>query len=388
MSLASLEAFLEQAHEDEGLRRQLITAPDAAAVAAIAQAAGFAVSELDLWQASAASPADLLPSTAGVLFDSEDVPSTTEEVPRSPGQALMSGGQPLSTRQDPLSPRRAPESSRGVLPDPWLESEDPLSRFLHQAQGDGALQQALATAPDAAAVAAIARAAGYPISELDLWRASAATPEELADALEPAPADEPPMGEPLLREPLPREALGEEPLGQEPLAKDSPLLESLGQEPLGQEPLGEEPPFLSSGEEALLAFLHQAQGDEGLQLALSTAPDVETVAAIAQAAGYPLSALDIWRASGGSHVDDLLPDEPDLSPLEAPLARFLLDAEHDPALQRALATAPDARSVAAIAQAAGYPISADDLWEASDALPEELLITELILFEVVEELPN
>ncbi|MFO0058495.1 MAG: Nif11-like leader peptide family RiPP precursor, partial [Cyanobacteriota bacterium] len=58
MSLASLEAFLEQAHEDEGLRRQLITAPDAAAVAAIAQAAGFAVSELDLWQASAASPAD------------------------------------------------------------------------------------------------------------------------------------------------------------------------------------------------------------------------------------------------------------------------------------------------------------------------------------------
>jgi hypothetical protein len=44
--------------------------------------------------------------------------------------------------------------------------------------------------------------------------------------------------------------------------------------------------------------------------------------------------------------------------------------------------------VAAIAQAAGYPITAADLWEASDALPEELLISELIVFAVEEELPN
>ena len=47
-----------------------------------------------------------------------------------------------------------------------------------------------------------------------------------------------------------------------------------------------------------------------------------------------------------------------------------------------------AAAVAAIAQAAGYPITAADLWEASDALPEELVISELIVFAVEEELPN
>ena len=42
--------------------------------------------------------------------------------------------------------------------------------------------------------------------------------------------------------------------------------------------------------------------------------------------------------------------------------------------------------MAAIAQAAGYSITTADLWEASDALPEELLITEVFVFEVEDDL--
>jgi len=337
MSLASLEAFLEQAHTDQRLQELLCDAPDAAAVAAIAQAAGYPVSELDLWQASAATPEELLPYP-------EDAEPTDET--------------------SPPSPEGCRESAAGVLPDPWLE-EDPLSGFLHQAQGDEGLQQALATAPDAAAVAAIAQAAGYPISELDLWRASAATPEEL---IHPTSGSE---------EARTLEAAGSEAID----------LEAMGLEGAARDPMAEAQSWPLPVEEALLGFLHQAQGDEELQQALASAPDAAAVAAIARAAGYPISELDLWRACG-SHAEELLPPEPDLWPLEAPLTRFLLEAEHDPSLQEALTFAEDAAAVAAIAQAAGYPITAADLWEASDALPEELLITEMIIFEVEDDLPN
>jgi predicted ribosomally synthesized peptide with nif11-like leader len=316
MSLASLEAFLEQAHNDLRLQELLVEAPDAAAVAAIAQAAGYRVSELDLWQASTANPAELLP----VLDD------------------------PLPDEQS------WPEAMAAEFPDPWLEQDTPISQFLHQAQGDEALQQALATAPDAATVATIAQAAGYPISELDLWRASAAIPEEL--------------------------------IGRTAEAGDT-----MDGEGMAEGPTPDLDPWPAPNDEALLGFLHQAQGDEALQEALSLAPDAAAVAAIARAAGYPISELDLWRASG-IPAEELFPPEPDLAPIEAPLARFLLEAEHDAALLEALATAEDAAAVAAIAQAAGYPITTADLWEASDALPEELLISELIVFEVEEELPN
>jgi predicted ribosomally synthesized peptide with nif11-like leader len=313
MSLASLEAFLEQAHTDQRLQVLLCEAPDAAAVAAIAQAAGYPVSELDLWQASAASPEELRPDPAAQAAET--------------------------------APDHASDGNQaGMLPDPWLE-EDPIQGFLHQAQGDAALQEALASAPDAAAVAAIAQAAGYSINELDLWRASAASPEEVAGfqgGLEQE--SEPTQGS--------REEVWPVPLP-----------------------------------EALVGFLHQAQGDAALQEALASAPDAAAVAAIARAAGYSITELDLWKASG-IPAEDLFPPEPDLAPLEAPLARFLLEAEHHPELLEALATAEDAAAVAAIAQAAGYPITTMDLWEASDALPEELLITELVVFEVEEDLPN
>lgn len=327
MSLASLEAFLERAHTDQRLQELLCTAPDAAAVAAIAQSAGYPVSELDLWQASAASPDELLPYPAEAQLSQQD-------------------GPPL--------PNAGREAEAGILPDPWLE-DDPLRGFLHQAQGDETLQQALLSAPDAAAVAAIAQAAGYPISELDLWRASAASPEELID----------PLGSP-------EQAMEQELVGPQAVAHDS---------------ISDAEAWSLPTEEALLGFLHQAQGDEDLQQALATAPDAAAVAAIAQAAGYPISELDLWRASG-SHAEELLPPEPDLWPLEAPLARFLLEAEHDLSLQEALTLAEDAAAVAAIARAAGYPITAADLWEASDALPEELLVSELLIFEVEDDLPN
>jgi predicted ribosomally synthesized peptide with nif11-like leader len=327
MSLASLEAFLEQAHTDQRLQELLCTAPDAASVAAIAQAAGYPVSELDLWQASGASPAELLPY-------------------------------PEAPRAEEEPPLASPEGRTGVLPDPWLE-EDPLSGFLHQAQGDEELQEALASAPDAAAVAAIARAAGYPISELDLWRASEVSPEELTD----------PLGGP-------EEAMAQEAAGQEAVGLGGAMHDSMAE--AGAWPL--------PVEEALLGFLHQAQGDEELQEALASAPDAAAVAALARAAGYPISELDLWRASG-SHAEEVLPPEPDLWPLEAPLARFLLEAEHDPSLQEALTLAEDAAAVAAIAQAAGYPITAADLWEASDALPEEVWVGEVIVFDMQDELP-
>jgi predicted ribosomally synthesized peptide with nif11-like leader len=234
-----------------------------------------------------------------------------------------------------------------------------LEAFLELAHTDQRLQALLCEAPDASTVAAIARAAGYPVSELDLWEASAATPEEILPDPDALPGTEAsaagaPESLPAQQEPRPNSAIL-----PDPWLEDDPIR----------------------------GFLHQAQGDETLHQALSTAPDAAAVAAIAQAAGYPITAADLWRATG-IPAEELFPPEPDLAPIEAPLARFLLEAEHDAVLLEALATAEDAAAVAAIAQAAGYPITAADLWEASDALPEELVISELIVFAVEEELPN
>ena len=156
MSLASLEAFLELAHTDQRLQALLCEAPDASTVAAIARAAGYPVSELDLWEASAATPEEILPDPDAL-----------------PGTEASAAGAPES-----LPAQQEPRPNSAILPDPWLE-DDPIRGFLHQAQGDETLHQALSTAPDAAAVAAIAQAAGYPITAADLWEASDALPEEL-----------------------------------------------------------------------------------------------------------------------------------------------------------------------------------------------------------------
>ena len=56
-----------------------------------------------------------------------------------------------------------------------------LEAFLRQAEVDPDLQEALSTAADAAAVAEIARGAGFDVGEADLWGASDETPEALQE---------------------------------------------------------------------------------------------------------------------------------------------------------------------------------------------------------------
>lgn len=282
MTLPSLTAFLEAASADEGLQEKLRTAADAASLAAIAQQAGFAVGEAD-WLAA---------SDAG-------------------------------------QPERAADSWRALAADPWAEDPspspaepsnepmtDPLSAFLHQAQGDPALRDALAQAPDAAAVATLAQKAGYPLSSADLWAASEAVPEEL-------------------------EANG-----------DGLALES---------------------------FLRQLEGDGELQRALAEAADAAAVALLAQAAGHPLREVDLWLASGLEPQHLAEPPLPVVTPGEAALLAFLHQAQADAALLELLAEAADAAAVAAIARGAGYPISPADLWAASGAEPEELVVPLLVI---------
>ena len=66
-----------------------------------------------------------------------------------------------------------------------------LEAFLRQAEVDPDLQEALSTAADAAAVAEIARGAGFDVGEADLWGASDETPEALQEPqLNPPAASE------------------------------------------------------------------------------------------------------------------------------------------------------------------------------------------------------
>jgi predicted ribosomally synthesized peptide with nif11-like leader len=272
MSLATLEAFLDAASADPRLQELLLSSPDAATLAAIARGAGFAVSEADWLQSSGAEPQE-----------------------------------------------------QAAVAEPEPPDADPLTAFLHQAQGDEELQGALAEALDAADVAAIARAAGYPITAADLWAVSAAAPQELVPG-EPAAADS--------------------------HAEDlSPAVDPL-----------------------LDAFLLQVERDPELQAALVEAADAAAVAEIAQAAGHPLREADLWLASNLEPQALHAPVPAPADPLRDALTTFLHQAQGDPRLCELLAEAADAAAVAELAQAAGYSITAADLWAASGAEVEELLI--------------
>lgn len=230
MSLPSLAAFLEAASADAALQAQLLQAPDAASLAAIAQAAGFAVAEADWLAASDAGRAELAPEP-------------------EPWQALAA---------DPWADDPAPSAAEDGAPGPAAEPADPLVAFLHQAQGDPALQEALAQAPDTAAVAELAQQAGYPLTSAHLWAATEAIPEELQGA--PRPQDlEPQEG------------------------------------------------ASSAGDAVLQRFLRQLEGDAALQQALAEAADAAAVAAIAQAAGYAISPADLWAASGAEPEELVVP---------------------------------------------------------------------------------
>jgi len=192
-------------------------------------------------------------------------------------------------------------------------SQEQLNAFVQRAQADADLLQALSRASDVETVAAIAREAGFTVSVDDLWAGSDLQPEMLLEA----------------------------------------------------------PRVWLDPHQSLTTFLHQVEVDPWYQEALIQAPDGETVAAIARAAGYPLTAAELWAAS------ELEPDGLEELPLiwqdpHGELSAFLAQAQIDGSLQAALSQADDVASVAALARAAGYAVDSADIWAASDLNPGDL----------------
>jgi len=262
MSLQQLEAFLARAQEDPSLERPLATAPDAATVAAIAHAAGFAVTEEDLLAASG-EPLEVL---------------EVIEI--------------LATPQD------APQAE--------------LDAFLQQVELDPDLQRVLASAPDAEAVAALARVAGFGVSAQDVWEASDEEPEALE------------------------------------LVSYTVVIEATG----------------AGGDGAAGGIA--AGGIAGGGIAGGGIDRVAVDGAAADGADADGAVADALAAELGFEADAL--DEP----LPVALEAFLRQAEVDPDLQEALSTAADAAAVAEIARGAGFDVGEADLWGASDETPEAL----------------
>ena len=269
MSLQQLEAFLARAQEDPTLERPLATAPDAATVAAIAHAAGYAVTEEDLL-AAAGEPPEVL-EVIEILASQLD------------------------------------------------GSQSELDAFLQQVELDPDLQRVLASAPDAEAVAALARVAGFGVSAQDVWEASDEEPEALE----------------LMSYTVVIEATGSSYRGHgagsgiaaggiagvavdgtaaDGAAADGAAADALAVEfGLDAEALDEPLPV------ALEAFLRQAEVDPDLQEALSTAADAAAVAEIARGAGFDLGEADLWGAT--DETPEAL-QEPQLDP---PAASELAD---------------------------------------------------------------
>ena len=269
MSLQQLEAFLERAQTDPSLQAPLAAAPDAAAVAAIAHQAGFAVTAEDL---------------------------------------LAAAGEP-------------PEVVEVIewLAAPLDSTQSELDAFLQQVELDPDLQRVLASAPDAEAVAALARVAGFGVTAQDVWQASDEEPEALE----------------LMSYTVVIEATGSSYRGYgagggiaaggiagvavdgtaaDGADADGAAADALAVEfGLDAEALDEPLPV------ALEAFLRQAEVDPDLQEALSTAADAAAVAEIARGAGFDLGEADLWGAS--DETPEAL-QEPQLDP---PAASELAD---------------------------------------------------------------
>jgi predicted ribosomally synthesized peptide with nif11-like leader len=264
MSLQQLEAFLARAQEDPTLERPLATAPDAATVAAIAHAAGFAVTEEDLL-AAAGEPPEVL-EVIEILASQLDGP----------------------------------------------QSE--LDAFLQQVELDPDLQRVLASAPDAEAVAALARVAGFGVSAQDVWEASDEEPEALA------------------------------------LMSYTVVIEATGSSYRG---------YGAGGGIA-------AGGIAGGRITEGGIDGVAVDGTAADGADADGAAADALAVEFG--LDAVASDEP----LPVALEAFLRQAEVDPDLQEALSTAADAAAVAEIARGAGFDLGEADLWGASDETPEAL----------------
>ena len=262
MSLQQLEAFLARAQEDPSLERPLATAPDAATVAAIAHAAGFAVTEEDL---------------------------------------LAASGEPLEVLE-----------VIEILASPQDGPQAELDAFLQQVELDPDLQRVLASAPDAEAVAALARVAGFGVTAQDVWEASDEEPEALE------------------------------------LVSYTVVIEATG----------------AGGDGAAGGIA--AGGIAGGGIAGGGIDRVAVDGAAADGADADRAAADALAAELGFEADAL--DEP----LPVALEAFLRQAEVDPDLQEALSTAADAAAVAEIARGAGFDVGEADLWGASDETPEAL----------------
>lgn len=264
MSLQQLEAFLARAQEDPTLERPLATAPDAATVAAIAHAAGYAVTEEDLL-AAAGEPPEVL-EVIEILASQLDGP----------------------------------------------QSE--LDAFLQQVELDPDLQRVLASAPDAEAVAALARVAGFGVSAQDVWEASDEEPEALE------------------------------------LMSYTVVIEATGSS------------YRGNGAGGGIA----AGGIAGGEIAEGGIDGVAvdgTAADGAAADGAAADALAVEFGLDAVALDKTLP---------LALEAFLRQAEVDPDLQEALSTAADAAAVAEIARGAGFDLGEADLWGATDETPEAL----------------
>jgi predicted ribosomally synthesized peptide with nif11-like leader len=255
---------LARAQEDPTLERPLATAPDAATVAAIAHAAGYAVTEEDLL-AAAGEPPEVL-EVIEILASQLDGP----------------------------------------------QSE--LDAFLQQVELDPDLQRVLASAPDAEAVAALARVAGFGVSAQDVWEASDEEPEALA------------------------------------LMSYTVVIEATGSSYRGYGACG----GIAAGG---IAGSGIAEGGIG-----GVAVD-DTAADGADADGAAADALAVEFGLDAEALDE---------PLPVALEAFLRQAEVDPDLQEALSTAADAAAVAEIARGAGFDVGEADLWGASDETPEAL----------------
>jgi len=264
MSLQQLEAFLARAQEDPTLERPLATAPDAATVAAIAHAAGYAVTEEDLLTAAGEPP---------------EVLEVIE-----------------------------------ILASQLDGSQSELDAFLQQVELDPDLQRVLASAPDAEAVAALARVAGFGVSAQDVWEASDEEPEALA------------------------------------LMSYTVVIEATGSSYRGYGAGG----GIAAGGIAGSAIAEGGIGGVAVDGTAADGADADGAAADALAVEFGLDAEAL--------------DEP----LPVALEAFLRQAEVDPDLQEALSTAADAAAVAEIARGAGFDLGEADLWGASDETPEAL----------------
>jgi predicted ribosomally synthesized peptide with nif11-like leader len=264
MSLQQLEAFLERAQNDPSLQAPLAAAPDAAAVAAIAHQAGFAVTAEDL---------------------------------------LAAAGEP-------------PEVVEVIewLAAPLDSTQSELDAFLQQVELDPDLQRVLVSAPDAEAVAALARVAGFGVTAQDVWQASDEEPEALE------------------------------------LMSYTVVIEATGSSYRG---------YGAGGGIA-------AGGIAGGRIAEGGSDGVAVDGTAADGADADGAAADALHVEFG--LDAVALDEP----LPLALEAFLRQAEVDPDLQEALSTAADAAAVAEIARGAGFDVGEADLWGASDEKPEAL----------------